>query len=109
MLGDPRSWVELVAEMTVHALKREKLELACRVLARVLQAVISGRRESCQKDPDSRHAGIGGQDHAEERVKIGGGSIEDGEAAGPRRTRERMGWCGCLDESVVINWPHSLV
>ena len=50
-VGGPSELGQAVARMTVHALKREKLELATRVLARVLQAVMSGRRESCEKTP----------------------------------------------------------
>ena len=40
-----------VSRMVEHVLKREKLEMATKVVARCLQAVFSGRRESCQETP----------------------------------------------------------
>ena len=40
-----------VRRMCDHVLLREKLEMAVRVLARVLQGVLSGRREACSRDP----------------------------------------------------------
>ena len=40
---------EALSSMVDHALSREKLELATRVVARCLFAVVTGRRESCQR------------------------------------------------------------
>ena len=40
-----------VQSLCEQVLTREKLELAVRVLARVLQAVLNGRREACRREP----------------------------------------------------------
>ena len=50
-VGRPSELGQALSRMVVHALRREKLELATRALARCLQAVVSGRRESCEKNP----------------------------------------------------------
>ena len=42
---------QTIAKMVSQVLEREKLELSTRTLARTLQAVVSGDRESCKKKP----------------------------------------------------------
>ena len=49
MIGTPTKLGRALSEMASHALRREKLEMLVRVLARVLQAVLSGRRGLRQK------------------------------------------------------------
>ena len=41
----------VLAKMSEHVLSREKLEMITRTFARVLRAVISGRRDDCRQNP----------------------------------------------------------
>ena len=50
-VGQSSELGKAVSRMVEHALKREKLEMATKVVARCLQAVFSGRSESCQETP----------------------------------------------------------
>ena len=52
-IGEPSELGQALSKIAVQALKREKLELAVRVLARVVQGVASGRRESCERAPSA--------------------------------------------------------
>ena len=50
-IGTPTKLGRALSGMAKHALCREKLEMLARVLARALQAVLSGRREDCARSP----------------------------------------------------------
>ena len=45
---------KLIQGLCDHVLAKEKLELSVRVLARVLQGVLGGRREACSREPSSQ-------------------------------------------------------
>ena len=53
-VGQSSGLGKVVASLVEHALQREKLEMAAKVVARVLLAVMTGRRESCQETPRVR-------------------------------------------------------